>query len=423
MPLEKVKNLFSRIFAKQLVKDSAWIFSGQIFNIFLSVVYFIILARTLGSGDYGNFLAVTSLAGLLHPFSGLGSENLIIRSVSRDRGLLGLAWGNALFLIAVSSLPLTLLGGIISSLFLPKEITAVIYISIFLAETIGLKVVISSSGAFYASGHVKQSIVVNLIMSALKLLGAIAFTVFFTASGIVGWSLLYCAANIAAALIAGTMVNYFLDPPKLSLNRIHAELKDGIFFSISASSDRINGNLDKTMMASLSTSEAAGVYGAGYRFIEMGYMPILAVMSAAYSRMFKHGSEGIEGSWQFAKRLLPAGVLYGTLSTIGFLLIAPVVPLVLGSEYQESVPVLRWLAPVHLLAALQLIVADSLTGAGLQPWRSGVQVISSLLNFLANLWLIPILSWRGAAAATLFTEVFKLVALCFLLFIFLRKKK
>lgn len=423
MPLGKVKGLFSRFFSKSLVKDSSWIFIGQIVSIALSVVSFIILARALGSRDYGNFLAVTSLAGLLHPFSGLSSENLIIRSVSRDRGTLGVAWGNALFLTAVLSLPLALIGGLISSTFLPQEITPIIYGSILLAEMIGLRMVVSASSAFYASGHVGKSIYVNLIMVVLKLIASIALLSPVIGSDLVTWSILYCAANAVGALTAVLMVNYLLEQPKFSLTYLRSELKDGLFFAISASSDRINGSLDKTMLASLSTSQAAGVYGAGYRFIDMAYMPIMAVMSAAYTRMFKHGAEGIVGSWQFAKRLLPAGLLYGTITAVGFLVAAPIVPLILGNEYQESVPVLRWLAPIHLLAALQLIVADSLTGAGLQSWRSGVQVASSLLNFCGNLWLIPIMSWRGAAISTLATEVFKLIALWVVLLLFLRRKQ
>ena len=97
---------------------------------------------------------------------------------------------------------------------------------------------------------------------------------------------------------------------------------------------------------------------------------------------------------------------------------SPFIVYILGSEYAESSRVLIWLAPIHLITALQYIAADTLTGSGFHKFRSMLQVIAACINLGANLYLIPRFSWQGAACATLTSEIFKLVTLWLLIFFY-----
>jgi O-antigen/teichoic acid export membrane protein len=99
------------------------------------------------------------------------------------------------------------------------------------------------------------------------------------------------------------------------------------------------------------------------------------------------------------------------LSAIILFFFAPAVPLILGTEYTDSIEVLRLLSPIHLISSVQFLAADILTGAGFQGSRSAIQVTSAFLNIGLNLWLIPIFSWKGAAYATLTSETLKTLGL------------
>ena len=90
---------------------------------------------------------------------------------------------------------------------------------------------------------------------------------------------------------------------------------------------------------------------------------------------------------------------------------APLLPYLLGSEYQNAVEAIRWLALLPFLRAIYYPVADALTGAGFQGLRSSVQVFVALFNILINLILIPAYSWRGAAWASIASDSLLLIGL------------
>jgi O-antigen/teichoic acid export membrane protein len=91
--------------------------------------------------------------------------------------------------------------------------------------------------------------------------------------------------------------------------------------------------------------------------------------------------------------------------------IAPLLPLLLGPEYQEAVSAVRWLSLLPLLKAVHYFGADALTGAGHQGVRTGIQIGIAVVNLLLNLWLIPLYSWRGAALATLLSDGLMIVVI------------
>ena len=90
---------------------------------------------------------------------------------------------------------------------------------------------------------------------------------------------------------------------------------------------------------------------------------------------------------------------------------APIIPLILGSEYSDSATALVWLSPTIFFKTMHLFAADTLTGADLQSVRSGSQVALAIINALLNFWLIPLYSWHGAIWSTLASEFLLMVFL------------
>ena len=125
----------------------------------------------------------------------------------------------------------------------------------------------------------------------------------------------------------------------------------------------------------------------------------------------------------FCKKLLPGVLGYGVISFIGFQVFAPLVPKILGAEYQNVIPTLRWLAPLPLISGVQLLISNTLTGLGHQKARSIVQVISATLNVGLNVWLIPIHGLYGAIWATLTSDIIRVVCLFIVLVYLYRLSK
>ena len=416
--IQKLKNISQ----KSLVKNSLWELLAKAINIGCQAAYFTVVVRVLGTENYGAFVGVTALAALIFPFANLGSGDVLIQQVSRDKKVFSVYWGNTLIIVLVASLLLTLIAYSISP-FIFANITNLPAISIILlADLTGLAMFIVSAKAFMSRNLLKNSSLLQIISTAIKLLAAIWLATFNNPT-LLKWSYLYLLSAIITAVWGIIWVSRTLGKPKVAVKTIPAMANQGVYFAIGESAYNINSDIDKTMLASMSTLEATGIYGAAYRLIQVGSIPIYAVLSASYPKFFQEGVKGVKGCLSLVKRLLPFVAIYGVISLAGFLIFAPWITYILGDEYQNAIATLRWLAPIPIIGSIQLLLANTLTGAGFQKTRSAVQVVTAIGNVGLNFWLIPLYSWKGAVWATLSSDTFRVVCLAIAVGWFYREQR
>ena len=175
-------------------------------------------------------------------------------------------------------------------------------------------------------------------------------------------------------------------------------------FSLSGSARSIYDDIDKAMLARFDALGVTGIYGAAYRIIDVAFLPVRALVFAAYPRFFARGASGIRSALKFAQALLPAAAAYGLVAAAALFALSPLVPLVLGPSFAGVAVAIRWLAVLPLLRAMHYFAADALTGAGHQELRTAAQIGVALLNVALNLLLSPAYSWLGAAWASLASD-------------------
>ena len=364
----------------------------------------------LGDRNFGSFIGITATASLVFPFASLGSEHVLVKNVSTNRQTFGTYWGNSLVLLATNGTLLTIVLYLICVFRFP-DITKSTIITILLADLIGLALLDLGFKALMAANMVNKTAQLGILSTCGKLLAALSLATFFTQPSTATWSYLYLFSSIFTALIAVLVVTKMVGLPKPRMSKLKANIGQGLYFSISASANNINTNLDKSMMLDLSGKRAVGIYGVAYRFIDVGNVFLLALFGATYTRFFQHGASGIKGSLEFAKKLLPIILSFSLASVVGYRLIAPYIPLIFGEQFREAIGALLLLSPLPAIAAFQYLAADSLTGSGHQKARSIVQVGAAILNILLNIYLIPRYSWQGAAYATLIADSLRLACL------------
>ena len=404
-----------------LAKDSFWLLSSKGLNIFIQAAYFIVLARTLGASDYGIFVGITALATMINSFAGWGSSQILVKHVSVERSQLRYYWGNGLatvfFMGTFLTIVFTAIGPYLSRGNFPPTVIALILI----ADLIGYNINDLSISAFIATGNARMAAFNAICLGGTKLIAALILALAVTEASAVHWAYLYCISTMLPALISLGIVNKWLDKPKFSFSRLKQEVVQGFYFSVSQSSDFINENIDKIMLASVASLQATGVYGAGFRILTVFKIPILSVSGATFPRFFQNGARGIRGSFQFAKKLMPIGIGYGLISCLILFLISPYVEGILGQEYADIRVLLQLIALLPLITVFQILLGDTLTGAHYQSYRTSVQVLAAGLNVILNVWLIPLYSWHGAAWATMTSESAKVIGF-FVCIVFLLNK-
>ena len=421
--IHHAKALIERVKRSTLARNSVWMFLGYGVRIIVQAGYFVLIARALGPHEYGAFVGAAALIAIAGPFAGVGTGNLLVKNVSRDKSLFAVYWGNALFVLAVSSA--LLIGGIVlvAHWILPPAIPLLLIILICLSDLIGARINDIVAQGFQAMERLGYTANVSLLPYVLRLISAaIVFSIWHRATAMC-WGWFYLGSTVVSCAIAVIVTNWKLGAPKLCLSRIPPELKEGFYFGAGLSAQTVYNDIDKTMLASLSTLDATGIYAAAYRVIDVAFTPVRSVLFAAYSNFFRSGQHGISASYSYAKRLMPRMIGYSVLAFAGLYLLAPIFPLVIGKEFAHTVEALRWLALLPLLKTFHYFFADALTGAGYQGIRAAAQVFVALTNVGLNFWLIPVYSWRGAAWASIACDALLAISLYVALRVALRRSQ
>ena len=410
-------------FKTALARNTAWMVLGQGLRLVIQALYFVEIARSLGVRNYGAFIGVVALVGIVYPFGSLGSGNLLIKNVSRDPKLFSVYWGRALAITAVFGILLFIMVLGLAKLVLPPEIPRLLVALIGASDIFGLNLITQAGQAFQAFERLHWTAAMHVMMSAGRLAGAIVLVAIHTHPSAQEWGYIYCGCSAVVTLLAVLLVSGKLGKPTFRWSVLRSEIREGFYFSASQTAQTVYNDIDKTMLARLSTLEATGVYGAAYRLIDVSFVPISALLWSAYPNFFRAGARGISSSLTYAKPLLLRALSYSALVCVGLLLSSGLVPYILGAEYAPTAEALRWLAILPVFKALHYFLSDTLTSAGYQGIRTALQAGVALFNVLVNLWIIPAYSWRGAAWSSIASDAALLCAVAIAVFLISRRSR
>ena len=395
--------LWGKIKKSELSRDTLWMLLGHGAQLPIRAVYFILIARSLGAEGYGAFIGVTALVAVLAPFASMGSGNILIKNVARDSSLFARYWGRTIVLTCASGMMLSMLTTVLSIFILPPSIPFLLVVSVAIADLIFLSILNVSAQAFQGFQRLTMTSFLLVLPNCTRLLVLIALISFKKPTPLdLGY--LYLVSTGFAFLIALYLVSRELGRPVYSRKILDGEVREGLYFSVALCSHSIFNDIDKTILTRLATLQAAGIYAAAYRLIDVAFIPVRSLISASYPRFFKSGVDGMRGTVALVAKLIPYAAVYALAASLVLFVSAPLLPLLFGREFAEATHALRWLALLPFLKVLHYLPANALTGAGFQGLRTACLVATALFNVTLNLWLIPRYSWKGSAWASLASD-------------------
>jgi O-antigen/teichoic acid export membrane protein len=395
--------------------------SGHGFQLLGRMGYFIIIAHSLGPAGYGSFVACTALIGTMSPFASCGTGHVMIKYVARDRSVLSVYLGNALLVTLASGSVLTLFALVLRPYVLPASSTSVMLIAVAIADLFSMEMSNICLQVFLALEQGRRFSHLMAFSTGVRFVAAIMLVAVGPTAA--HWAYLYAASAVIATATGIVAVSRCCALPRFQLNLFFPSVREGFHFATSLASQSVYNDIDKTMLARLSTVEATAIYAAAYRFIEAAILPIRSVANAAYPEFFRLGMQGVTSGFGFAQRILKRSVLYGLGAAAALYVAAGVVPVLLGHAYQESAVALRWLCLLPLIKCVHIFLSDTLTGSNYQWQTSSAQITVAVFNVGINFWLILAFSWRGAAWSSLATDGLLVVLLCMIIQWHLRRER
>ena len=377
-------------------RNASWVLLGQGANFLLQAGYFVLLARVLGVQEYGVFAGAFAVVNLVTPYSALGAGMLFMRYVTADRSRAATYWGNSLVLTTAASLVIA------AALFfagplLTKTDHHLLFLVLVLANCLFSQVANLGSLVFQTFEKMRWTAVLSMIASLARLLVLVVMRFTLHHATAFQWALGVLFASACAAALSLAWVRAEIGPAQWEPGLIFSRIKEGLGFSFAGTTQAAYNDVDKVMLSHYGLNRENGFYTLAYRVIDVATTPIASLDAALLPRFFRLGHAGKSNLRKLAAKSAGASLLLGGVTAAGILLLAPVIPHLVGRDFSGVLVALRWLCWIPLLRGIHRATGSALTGSGRQNRRTAAQMIVAAVNLLLNLWWIPAYGWIGAA--------------------------
>lgn len=356
----------------RFISDALVIQVGRALQVVLNLGTFVMLARGLGPRDFGVFSTIVAVLAAGAALADLGLGQLAVRAVAQGQLLEVAGVRAALPWLYLSAAGVLLASGIVS-----WAVTGSGPMAAAAAVLVGVSYVLAQArtgverGYWLGALRVARATGIELVASVLR----------FVAVGLVWWSGVATVLRFAWGIgIAGLLTLLVtlrwlrFRPPSLpaappGLGR--RTVRDALPFGLSSLSWNGFTESPKLLLATAAGVTAVGLYAAGARFLAAATIPLQSVLNVVTPRLFAAArGPGSTATHRraFFRSLLGVTAL-GAAFALVLLLLAPVVPIMLGHDYVSAIPVLRALALSLPFQALAFAAGDWLGGIGRQHLR------------------------------------------------------
>jgi O-antigen/teichoic acid export membrane protein len=385
--------------ARRILSNASYRTFADIGSKLVSVVFYVVLARKLGSGAFGVFTFGYGLAALLTTFGGFGQANLLTREVARRRESLPFFFSNTLALNVVLSAP-PLAVAVAGFAGFGRRTDALVLVLLGCA-LVAERLMNTCFAVFQAY---ERLVFVPVVLIAQRMVTvAVAVAALAAGAGVVLVCAIYLGGALVSLVLAFALQFRFVSRPTLDIepsqwmSLLRMTLPMGLFTAFSVALSRA----DTVMLAAFEPRSVVGQYGAAYRLFESTLFITWGVTAGAYpviARLTPTTTPTIGAIWQRSLKLVIALTL--PLAVGAAILASPVIDLLYGRQYHEGGPALALLAPTVALYPVTFVCGMLIISSNREWILPKMYAAVAAENILGNLVLIPWLSLRGAALGT-----------------------
>lgn len=373
MNLEKIRTYSISLFAMLL---------QPALQFFLFAFY----AKVFGPEKYGSYLVLMAWVPICLELVGLGAGEYLVKMVSRNKNEYDGALRN-FYSLTVMTLPFALLIYTGITVGLIGDYFSIGFIALIGAlEFVGCRLMIGAEQAAISLGRMMAANYVRVLFAVSRVSFVGGYYAFF---GQDRFELLILSGSIGV-FVFGCVSLFVFGSTKLFF-QVFLDKKmalGGVWFSGNQVVRAGQQNVDRLVLSACLDPATLAVFGVAQRFVQIGIVPIQAVLRIHYPGFFREGKNGLSGAVSYGKSIFPH-ILGAALATCLLLWICSnfLVELI-GQGYEKSVDYLVMLAPTLVLIAINYVSADILSGADKQRLRtvlmaSGV-LLQALLYYLLN---------------------------------------
>ena len=394
---------------QRVAKNTGIFIGGNLLFKLISLIVTIYLARYLGVADYGKYNFVFAYLAFFMILPDLGLDTILIREISRDKSTASKLIRNAYIIksiLAASAIVLSMI--IITLMSYPEDTTTCIYIAAFILLFQSFSGLYSS--IFQANLRMEYDISAKLVFRVLS--ACLIFWVIFSHGTLAQIMVIVVFSESIRTLISYMFSRKFVKLRfEIDFKVCKYLIKESLPLALSIAIWVIHYQIDMVMLSPMIGDEAVGIYSAAYKLFEPFSLIPIAIMVSLFpimSESFKKAKDRLLKSYRLSIKYL---LIIALPIAIGVILLADkIILLIFGIPFANSSSVLRILIASIVFTFMSSILLNVLISIDKQKLHTLSTGICAIINVILNFILIPILSYNGAAIASVASNAVLFVA-------------
>ena len=401
---------------KTIFKNMSWLLISQIISSICGFIWTVVIARYLGVSDYGILGFAISFSGLLSITCDWGIGTYIVRNIATDYDSAPKYLGNTLPLKSVFSIGTMILSLIILIFMHSNELTIIITL-LFSIETIIKSFIGLFNNTFQAFEKGKYPGIGNTLVSILLLIFIIM--AIFSDLGLYGITISYIMANLIGLIYLYYVLEKHVTHPKFEIDKNFCK-KITLYslpFAATGFLYIVYYSIDVVMLTKMIGDYATGIYNATYKLISVltvFYGIYGAVIFPVMSKFYKNDEELLFVSFEKSIKYLMIIIIPIAISTMVYS--TDLIQFIYGHEYDAASSVLSILIWSVCLLFISGACNSLLNASHKEVSVTKIYLIAAIFNIILNFFMIPSLSYDGAAITTVLSEVLIVILQCYVIY-------
>jgi O-antigen/teichoic acid export membrane protein len=381
-------------------------------GIVAQAIGFVVLARWLGSDQFGHLATITAVTNVGGAWCGLGSGEAIRRRVGRDPSLYPAILGHSLILLSVSGAVLTALlsTGMAFAIKIAMDpvenfeaILLLVVSNMVLFAWIGLtEQILLAHRQFALANRVNASLGITRAVAAL--VGCLGFGI----DTVLAWAVWNAIVSLLVSFACLAAISRYGAP---QWRLLREEVPLGATMSMSGSVAVLRQNADLLALSAIATPHLVGAYGVARRIISTAAVAGASFDRLIYTKLAIAGANGPSATLRLARRYVLYGIGLTGMTSVAVFIASPLVPLLFGSDFADAVWIVRLLCWTLILTAIQFTAFDALNAAEQHRIRLVVGTGVGLAGAALIVALSSAFGTAGTFVAVYLTEISMGVAL------------
>ena len=398
----------------RVAKNAAWIIGGRVAQSLLALVINMLTARYLGPSNYGLITYVSSLVAFVVPIMQLGFSHVLVQEILNRPTEEGKVLGTSMVM------------SLISSIFCIMGLTAFIFtVSPNETDTILVCLLYSILLIFQALEHIqywyqaklasKYTAVIGLgayvAVSAYKiyLLATAKPVYWFALSNSLDYGIIAITSIVLYRRLGGQKLQFSWEVGRQMFARSHHYIFSSMMVTIFAQTDKI-------MIKMMISEKATGYYGAAVACAGLISFVYSAIIDSFRPSILDGQKEG-EEIFRHRLTMLYSIIIYLSLAqSVGMTIFAKwIIYLLYGKAYAPAISTLRIIVWYTTFSYYGGAMNVWILAKEKQKYLLKINLSGALANIALNGILIPIIGIDGAAIASLVTQIFTNVIVCYII--------